>query len=168
MTQAVQEKTNTAEPKFKCPICNKELKNKFCYDGHLRSHKTEVKESTTLLPPQKINNKKTKFVKAFIVRNTGIYLEKKFNPDSVPVDVMLWRYQGDYVYSLMEINGKYEPFEPTGASSMLPETLWRAKTAAPIRKVFSYKSSFHEKLNLGLGIAFVIVCIFVLFVLAKG
>ena len=41
MTTDLKEKKIT-EGKFKCPVCDKPLKNKFAFNGHLKSHKKEA------------------------------------------------------------------------------------------------------------------------------
>ena len=130
---------------------------------------------TQVLPPQPMPKKKglfhkkqpVAFVSSILIRPEGLYLEKIKEAD-LPPDARLWRYEGNYVYSLVEKEqGKYELFEPTGGTTQLPERLWRAVKAAPIRKVFTYKDRGLEKLNVGLGIAFVIVCMVVLFIIAQ-
>lgn len=114
---------------------------------------------------------------AILIKPDGIHYERKINNDDIPIDARYWKYKGTLVYSLIENTGewlkiegnkRYMAFEPTTTSSLLPEKLWRAKKAAPIRKVFTYKESLHEKINMGLGIAFVCVCFLVLFILVKG
>jgi hypothetical protein len=128
-----------------------------------------------VLPPQPMPKKKRLFhkkqpialVSSVLIKPEGLYL-KKIKEADLPPDARLWRYEGNYVYSLVEAEkGKYELFEPTGETTQLPERLWRAVKAAPIRKVFTYKDRGLEKLNVGLGIAFVIVCMVVLFIIAQ-
>lgn len=142
--------------------------------------------NTVKMPPQS-TGKGSKFglfgkgkektvVTAIVIKPSGLFYDRKVLREELPDDARVWKYKDSYIYSLIEYTGdwlkekgkKYDMFEPTGASEQLPATLWRAIKAAAIRKVFTYKSSFHEKLNLGLGIAFVCICIFVLFILIKG
>lgn len=143
----------------------------------------KVDNSLVDLPPQPMPVKKgwfgskTKvtYVSAIVVKPSGIYLDNKVKEMELPLDAKLWKYKDNYVYSLIEYTGawltmkgcKYEIFDPTGTSEQLPEKLWRAVKAAPIRKVFTYHNKTMEKISLGLGIAFVIVCMAFLYILAN-
>lgn len=136
--------------------------------------------TTMNLPPQPVPqsgwlgiNEKSNCVTAIVIRPGGIYLDKKVKADELPFDSKLWNLEGQYVYSLIEYSGewakikgkKYDNFDPTQASEQLPEELWRAVKAAPIRKVFTYKNKLMAKVNLGLAITFCIAGVGVLFVL---
>ena len=127
------------------------------------------------LPPQPMPVKKNiwgklaktdETVPAIVVKTTGIYLEH-LKEAELPVNAKLWTYEDQYVYSLVLKDGKYQLFEPTGESNQLPDKLWRAIRAVPIRNVFTHKNRGMEKVKMGLGLTFVLVCIFTLFVLGN-
>lgn len=134
------------------------------------------------LPPQPMPSKKSWYsrpqkvalVNAIVIKPTGLYFEK-VKESELPPDARLWEFADNYVYSLIEYTGewleqtghRYDIFEPTGESQQLPEKLWRAVRALPIRAVFAYKNNKHKLLNMGLGIAFVITCMVVLFIIAN-
>lgn len=141
---------------------------------------TEVKEevkSENIMPAQplpknknlfkKVLKTQTKLAPAVLYKDTGLY-EEQIEVEKIPPDSRLWKHNGRYCYSLtVKPDGKYEVFEPTGESRQLPEKLWRAIVAAAIKKVFSYRNKGLEKLNAGLGITFLIICIFVLFIIGN-
>jgi len=126
------------------------------------------------LPPQPLPQRKFLFwqktavltVPAVVVRKTGVYVERITEKD-LPLDAKLWTFKEQYVYSLQYDGTEYQCFEPTGESKQKPEFLWRAIKAAPIRKVFTIKNRGLEKLNTGLGLTFLIICIVTLFVIGN-
>lgn len=134
-------------------------------------------EAKVLLPPQPLPLKKSLFgqvkitglVPAIVIKETGIYLNRQVKETDLPQDARLWRYKNGYIYSLLETkDGKFQIFEPTGESEQLPEKLWRAVKAPPIRQLFSFKKNrLQEAINNGLGVTFVIVCIIILFVVGN-